>query len=110
MFNYFDHIIVFVDRFRRRSLRFCHIGFDKKAISDGCRSEKSSISWGFRILSDFKELSSCGPCGPGFFLLKYASQNETSSYNNIEYNSFEILAILKRILQIFLQFISKVDQ
>ncbi len=26
------------------------------------------IGWGFRILSDFRELSICGPCGP--YLIK----------------------------------------
>ncbi len=34
---------LFVDRFGR-SLRVCHIEFDKEAISDGCRSENAWYS------------------------------------------------------------------
>ena len=48
---------LFVERFGR-SLRFYNIEYDKEAISDGRRSV------GFWILSDFRELSLCGPCGP----------------------------------------------
>ena len=37
---------LFVDRFRR-SLRFCHIEFEKEAISDRCRIENARYRWGF---------------------------------------------------------------
>ncbi len=45
--------------------RVCHL--DKEAIYDGCSSENARYRWGFWILSDFWELSLCGPCGPYFF-------------------------------------------
>ncbi len=32
-FSFIDHITIVVDRFER-SLRFCHLEFDKEAISD----------------------------------------------------------------------------
>ncbi len=52
-----------VDRFGC-SVRFCYLEFDKEAISDGCRSENAVIGGGLCILSDFRALSFCGPCGP----------------------------------------------
>ena len=52
---------LFVVRFGR-SLRFCHLGFDKEAISDGCRSEIVRYRWGVWILRDFRKLSFRGPC------------------------------------------------
>ena len=52
---------LFVDLFGR-SLRFNHQDFDKEAISDGCRSEIPGIVRGFSTLSDFRDLSFCGPC------------------------------------------------
>ncbi len=36
---------LFVDQFGRY-LRFCHLEFDKEAISDGCRSENARYRWG----------------------------------------------------------------
>ncbi len=40
---------LFGDQFRR-SLRFCHLIFDKEVISGGCRSEYVRYRWGFWIL------------------------------------------------------------
>ncbi len=47
---------LFVDRFGR-SLKNCRLGFDKEAISDGCRSENARYVWGggVCILSEFRE-------------------------------------------------------
>ena len=42
-------------------LRFCHLQFDKEAISKGCRIKNAHYGWGFRILSNHRELSFCGP-------------------------------------------------
>ena len=53
---------LFVDRFGR-SLRVFHLEFDKEAISDNCRSKNARYRWGIQILSDFSELSFCGPFG-----------------------------------------------
>ena len=47
-----------------RSLRLCYLIFDKEAISDGCKMERPDIGGGLKILSDFRELSFCGPCEP----------------------------------------------
>ena len=49
--------LLFVNRFGR-SLHFCHVEFDKEAISDGCRSKK--VRYQFLILSEFREPSLCG--------------------------------------------------
>ncbi len=56
---------LFVDRFWR-SLRFCYLKFNKEALSDGCRVKTQGIGEGFWILSDFRERSFYGPCGPSF--------------------------------------------
>ena len=53
---------LFVDRFKR-SLRFGHLQFDQEAISRGFMSHSRVFRVSF-ILSDFRELSFCGPCGP----------------------------------------------
>ncbi len=58
-------ISLFVDRFRP-SLQFCTLNFDKEAISDSLMAQSRVIS-GVLILSDFRELSFCGPCEPCFF-------------------------------------------
>ena len=51
-----------------RSLRFYHLEFDKKPFL--VVSWHTSTFRGGDILSDFKELSFCGPCGPWLFYLK----------------------------------------
>ncbi len=44
MFSFSATYLFFVDRFGR-CLWFCHLKFDKVAISDGCRSEKARYRW-----------------------------------------------------------------
>ncbi len=62
----FGHISVVRDQFGR-SLQVCHLEFDDEAITDS-RSENSRYRGGgrggFLILSNFRELSFCGPFGP----------------------------------------------
>ncbi len=48
------------DRFGR-FLLFCYLEFDKEAISDGFMVAQSHVFRGGGILSDFRELSFCGP-------------------------------------------------
>ncbi len=64
-FNFFGHISIFLDAFYG-----FHLEIYKKAISnDGCRSENSryiSVRE-FWIISDFRELNFCGPCGDLIF-------------------------------------------
>ena len=49
--------LLFVDRFGL-TLRVCHLEFNWKAISDGCRSENPGIGGGFYVLSDFESRAS----------------------------------------------------
>ncbi len=51
-----------VDQFEC-SLQFCHIEFDEEVISDGFRVFMEGEGL---ILSEFRELSFCGPCGHYF--------------------------------------------
>ena len=44
MFSFYNHISVFVDPFGC-CFRFCHLGFDKESISDGCRNESAQYLW-----------------------------------------------------------------
>ncbi len=55
---------LFVCQFVSRT--FCHKEFDKEAISDGCGVKMPGIGEMFWILSDLKNLSFFGPCGPRF--------------------------------------------
>ena len=79
-FSYNAHISVVVDRFER-SLRFCYLEFDMEAISDICRSENAQYRWGFCILSDFRQLSFCGPCGLFFIKIKQETIKLNKSTN-----------------------------
>ncbi len=63
---------LFVDQFGR-SFRFYHLEFDTEAISNGWSSENSGNGRWFWILSNFRELSFCGPCGPCFYLYFFES-------------------------------------
>ena len=47
-----------------RSLRFCHLESDKEAIMIVVGVKMPGIGGGFVIVSDLRELSFCGPCGP----------------------------------------------
>ena len=58
-----------MDRFGR-SLRFCNIEFETKAISVGYMAHSRVLGGGGGILSDFRELSFCGPCEP-YLNLRY---------------------------------------
>ena len=50
-----------------RSLRSCHLEFDKEAISDGFMAHSCIFNGGrVWILSDYRELSFRGPCGHCF--------------------------------------------
>ncbi len=64
----FSFISVIVDRFGH-SLRFCHLEFEIEANSDNCRRGNAGIGGGFWILSKFRELSFCGPCGTCLFAI-----------------------------------------
>ena len=75
-----------MDRFAR-SLRFCHLEFDKEAIFDCCRSENSRYRLGFLILSDFREMSFCSPCEPRLIqnLHEVGSDEHFSAISNTSY-------------------------
>ncbi len=94
------HIFVVVDRFER-SLRFCHLEFDKKeAISDGCRSENLGIGRRFWILSDFRQLNFCGPCGTWFilyltFFFNYQCLNIYFAYDFKQHHLLNIVNVLE---------------
>ncbi len=49
-----------------RSIRFCHLEFDKKGISDDFMAHVRVFRGGELILSDFKYVSFCGPRGHCF--------------------------------------------
>ncbi len=51
--------LLFLDRFRRFFLRFCHLGFDEEAISDVLIF--FNFFWVGYILSDYRELIFYGP-------------------------------------------------
>ncbi len=78
-FSYFGHILVICGSIWMFFLRFCHLQFDKGAISYGCsRSENRGICVGFWILSDFRTLSFCGPCWP-FLVAKLLYKHQCPS-------------------------------
>ena len=82
---------LFVARFKR-SLRLCHLEFDKEASSNGCR--RTGIGGGFWILSDFRELSFCGPCGTCFSMhLIYQKYNLEECYIFYSYIIYIILCL-----------------
>ena len=54
---------LFENRFWR-SLRFCHLGFDRKPFLMFAGVKMPGICGRFWILSHFRELSFGGPCGP----------------------------------------------
>ncbi len=43
--SFFDHISHVCDDRFGRSLRFCHLEFDKEAIYDGCKSKNARYQW-----------------------------------------------------------------
>ena len=51
-----------MDRFVR-SLRICHIEFNEEAILMVVEGKILGVLGSFWILSDFREMSFCGPCG-----------------------------------------------
>ena len=55
MFSFLGHISIVVDRLGR-SLRLCHLEFDKETIADGSRGKMAEIRGVFWISSDFSEL------------------------------------------------------
>ena len=82
-YSFFVHIFVFVDQFGL-SLRFCHLEFDKEAISD-CFMTHFCVLEGGYILSDFRKLSFCGPC---FFQLATLLFNTIGLVKTQQYNEY----------------------
>ncbi len=60
-----QYLRFFVDWFGR-FLRVCNLEFDREAILMVVGVKMAGIGEGFGILSNFRELRFCGPCGPCF--------------------------------------------
>ena len=69
-----------------RSPRFCHLDFDKEAISDSYRGENARYRRKVSNLSYFRKQSFCGPCGPCLLNLTettYVSQYVKTSLSDL---------------------------
>ena len=80
----------FVDRFGR-NLWFCHLKFDKEAISDGFMAHFRVFLRGRGVeLRDFRELCFCGICGPCFYInytfFLYICSKLWGLFSNIEWS------------------------